>query len=74
MERGRIPVGATVRCANCDQSWLVPGLRRGETHVCKGCSHPLIVGPRAPRPSRSNNRPKGDLNGYVKTACVVGKP
>ena len=45
-------MGATVRCTNCDQSWLVPGLRNGEAHVCKGCGQRLLVGGRASRPSR----------------------
>jgi DNA-directed RNA polymerase subunit RPC12/RpoP len=46
-----MPVGVTVSCANCRQAWLVPGLRRGDTYVCKGCGHRLLYEGRAERPS-----------------------
>lgn len=52
-------MGVTVRCTNCDQSWLVPGLRGGEAHVCKGCGQRLLVGARPSRPSRVTG-PRGD--------------
>ena len=48
---GRLDV-AVVRCADCRQSWLVPGLRPGEAHACKGCGRRLPVEPRAAQPSR----------------------
>ena len=32
-----------VRYADCAQAWLVPGLRPGESHACKGCGRPLVV-------------------------------
>lgn len=60
MARERLPTGLTVRCANCLQLWLVPGLRPGDTHVCKACGRPLLVGGRAPRPSGGKPR-CGDL-------------
>jgi DNA-directed RNA polymerase subunit RPC12/RpoP len=59
MKRGGMPVGATVRCTNCGQVWLVPGLRRGETHVCKGCGQRLLVGGRAERPPGKTTRVGG---------------
>jgi DNA-directed RNA polymerase subunit RPC12/RpoP len=49
-------MGAVVRCANCRQSWLAPGLRPGETHVCKGCGQRLLVGGRAERAPRRGAR------------------
>lgn len=72
MERERIPIGATVRCANCDQSWLVPGLRRGETHVCKGCGHRLLVGARAQRPSREMPSRGGRARASTRQAARYG--
>ncbi|HEV2707765.1 MAG TPA: hypothetical protein VGV59_17735 [Pyrinomonadaceae bacterium] len=56
MEQARTPAGATLRCTNCRQTWLVPGLRPGETHICKGCGHPLLIGERTERPPRETER------------------
>ena len=32
-----------VRCGGCAQGWLVFGLRRGDTHVCKDCGHRFVI-------------------------------
>jgi len=40
MNSHTVPV---IRCADCAQAWLVPGLRPGESHACKGCGRPLIA-------------------------------
>jgi uncharacterized paraquat-inducible protein A len=56
MRRVRTPAGATLRCANCRQTWLVPGLRPGEKHVCKGCGHVLIIGEGTERPPAGTQR------------------
>lgn len=40
----------TVRCAHCAQVWLVPGLRPGGRHACKGCGRLLTVSGRLTQP------------------------
>jgi uncharacterized paraquat-inducible protein A len=59
VKQKRMPPAATLRCTNCNQSWLVPGLRPGDTHVCKGCGHGLLVGGRKACPPGEATR-RGD--------------
>jgi transposase-like protein len=38
------PRWPTVRCPGCLRSWLVVGLRRGDTYMCKACGRQFVVG------------------------------
>lgn len=41
----------TVRCHDCMQVWLVPGLRPGEGHSCKGCGRIVLISGRESSPA-----------------------
>lgn len=49
-----------VRCPRCASKWVAPGVRRGDTHVCKECGHSFVVGTaveRVPPPPGACGRP-----------------
>lgn len=33
----------TIRCPDCGVRWLAPGVRHGETYVCKACGLGFVV-------------------------------
>ena len=41
---------AIVRCVDCESAWLAPGLRHGDTYICKECGRRLVID-RQPRPT-----------------------
>ena len=34
----------TIRCPNCEVRWLAPGMRQGETYLCKECGLSFVIG------------------------------
>lgn len=51
-------------CPNCDQVWLIFGLKERESYICRKCGHSFILGPEnSPSPLLSNMvLGDGDLN------------
>ena len=56
--RGRLNC-LTVRCPECQQLWLVPGLAGGDEYVCKRCGAAFLNrGREAPRQTYDLLRPR----------------
>lgn len=42
---------AIVSCVGCESVWIVPGLRHGDTYICKECGRRIVID-QQPRPTR----------------------
>jgi predicted RNA-binding Zn-ribbon protein involved in translation (DUF1610 family) len=48
----------TIQCPKCEVRWLAPGVRHGETYVCKECGLSFVVR----KPENQSSQPSAGIS------------